>query len=204
MFSIFLQGIFLGFGLVIPLGPQNVFIFQRAAIQEKIFEIWPILLVTILCDAFLITSAVVGVNSLEALLPWKSILTLVGGCFLFYLSWMMWKNSTRVEWNSSVKNLNRWQQIFYILTISLINPHAILDIFLVIGTFSSKYSGNEKHAFALGCIIIDVVWFLALALAGFYIKKIRNGNRVLCITNRVSAIIMLLIALNLFSQTIFN
>ncbi len=204
MLSIFVKGAVLGLGLVIPLGPQNAFLFQRATVQQRFIYLLPVLFVAILCDAFLILSAVIGVNLIDPFIKWKSGLMLVGALFLLYMAWTMWKSSNTAEWSSQSRVLNIWQQILYTLSISLLNPHAILDTFFVIGTVSSNYIGVEKHAFAFGCIFIDIIWFLSLTFMGFYLKKIRNGVKIIKITNRISAVIMCVISLDIFYKLLFN
>jgi L-lysine exporter family protein LysE/ArgO len=204
MISIFLRGALLGLGLIIPLGPQNTFIFQRASLQEKFIHLLPVLLVCILCDVSLILVAIIGADLIEPFVRWKLLLQLGGGIFLLYLSWNIWKNAKQEKGTIEQKALNLWQQVFYTLSVSLLNPHAILDTFFVIGTVSASYIGLEKHLFSLGCIIIDILWFLGLACLGFFLKKLKNGSKITFITNRISSIIMLVMALDIFRTIIIN
>ena len=55
---------------------------------------------------------------------------------------------------------------FFAASVSLLNPHAILDTIGVIGTNSIQYIGNEKWAFTLATIIVSWIWFISLAFAG--------------------------------------
>ncbi len=75
----------------------------------------------------------------------------------------------------------------YALSVSLLNPHAILDTLGVIGTSSLAYTGHERIAFTAACILNSWVWFLMLALAGKWIGSIGPVRQWL---NRVSAVII--------------
>ncbi len=204
MIVTFLRGALLGIGLIMPLGPQNTFIFQRASLQEKFSQLLPVLLVCIVCDAALILGAVIGADFIQSFARWSLFVQFIGGIFLLYLSWSIWKNSKKEVDVSDKKSLGIGQQVFYTLSISLLNPHAILDTFFVIGTASASYIGFEKHVFSLGCILVDIAWFLGLACLGFFLKKLKNGSKITLITNRISSIIMLVMALDIFYTIIVN
>ncbi len=75
----------------------------------------------------------------------------------------------------------------YALSVSLLNPHAILDTIGVIGTSSLAYAGNERIAFTAACVLNSWVWFFLLALAGKWLGSIGPVRQWL---NRVSAVII--------------
>ena len=51
-------------------------------------------------------------------------------------------------------------------SVSLLNPHAILDTIGVIGTNSLHYEGEDQWIFTITCILVSVAWFHGLAIAG--------------------------------------
>lgn len=191
----------LGLGLVMPLGPQNAFIFQSAAVAERFRRILPILLISIICDATLVLCGVLGGELLAPIIRYKALLSLSGALFLFYLSVSMWKNARAAEWKETALSMSTGQQVAYTLSISLFNPHALLDTFVVIGSVSSQYQNLERQFFTLGCILADVFWFIGIALIGFTLKKMRNGEKVVRLTSQVSACIIFLIAIDLLIKT---
>ena len=79
------------------------------------------------------------------------------------------------------------RQIVFALSVSLLNPHAILDTIGVIGTSSLAYAGSERIAFTAACILNSWAWFFLLAVVGKLIGSIGSVRRWL---NRVSAIII--------------
>lgn len=186
MLQAFLHGFVLAFGLILPLGPQNTFVFTQGATQKHWFLVLPAIVTAALCDTLLITIAVLGVSTLVISLPIvKVLLGVIGVAFLVYIGWITWHRSiadTPVEGAASVR-----RQIVFAMSVSLLNPHAILDTIGVIGTSSLAYVGSEKLAFTIACAGISWLWFLTLAVAGRVIGRFDAIRQAL---NRVSAVIM--------------
>lgn len=193
----FFKGMFLGFSLVTPLGIQNAFIFNCASSEKKYSSILPVIAVSALCDMGLILMAILGVDFITKVPILTSILSITGISFLTYIGITTWKNSFKTEFNEQQVTLSLLKKLIYTLSISLLNPHAILDTFVIIGSVSTKYLGTEKHAFTMGCILIDAVWFLFLGGLGFYLGKLKNSNQIIKIINRISSVIMLLVAFDM-------
>ena len=59
-----LHGIILAFGLIIPLGVQNVFVFNQGALQPTFMRALPVVITAGICDTILIVAAVSGVSLL--------------------------------------------------------------------------------------------------------------------------------------------
>ena len=60
-------------------------------------------------------------------------------------------------------------------SVSLLNPHAIMDTVGVIGASSLQYAGAEKMGFTVACILVSFVWFVFLAVAGRVLKEMKPG-----------------------------
>lgn len=82
------------------------------------------------------------------------------------------------------------KQVAFAMSVSLLNPHAILDTVGVIGTSSLKYAGMDKWTFALACILVSWIWFFGLALAGRLTGHLDRSGRLLTVLNKASALIM--------------
>src|SRR5512136_3022536 len=155
MLSAFLHGYLLSFGLILPLGPQNVFVFSQGATQPKLRRILPVVLTAALADTTLILVAVLGVSAVVLTVPWvKIVLGVIGVCFLLTIGWVTWRSP--VHEDDATKLAHQWpvrRQIVFALSVSLLNPHAILDTVGVIGTSSIAYPDSAKAAFTLACIL---------------------------------------------------
>lgn len=162
----FFHGVALAFGLIIPLGAQNVFVFNQGALQNRFSRALPVILTAALCDTLLILLAVLGVSLVVLQLAWLQLILFGAGLvFLVYMGWSVWKSEPpNTEQDGNV--LNAKKQILFALSVSLLNPHAILDTIGVIGTSSLSYTGNEKFVFTVACVVVSWCWFFALAIAG--------------------------------------
>jgi L-lysine exporter family protein LysE/ArgO len=193
MVAAFIHGLILAFGLILPLGVQNVFVFNQGALQKRFIHALPVVLTASLCDTLLIALAVFGVSLVILGSFWiKTILLSVGIVFLLYMGWSTWK-STPVNNNSedrAKETFTPLKQIAFSASVSLLNPHAIMDTVGVIGTSSLQYNGAEKIAFALACILVSWVWFTGLAVAGRITGELDKSGRLMMVLNKISALVM--------------
>ena len=189
MFSAALHGFVLALGLILPLGVQNVFVFNQGATHRSFARALPVILTASVADSTLILLAVLGISALVLAFEWVRIVLLIGGIiFLVYIGWITW--NTKIDNSDDYNSATLWpirRQIVLTLSLSFFNPHAIIDTVGVIGTSSLSYGGTEQIAFVVTCIGVSWLWFFALAMAGRFVGSFQGVRRVL---NRVSAIIM--------------
>ncbi|MUK88025.1 amino acid transporter [Ornithinibacillus sp. L9] len=190
-----LHGIVLAFGLILPLGVQNVFIFNQGAIHKKFRYALPAILTAGVSDTLLITLAVAGVSLIVLNFTWlQSVMLLFGFCFLIYMGVVMWRSSSEKQVEQA-ESYSPKRQIIFAASVSLLNPHAIMDTIGVIGTSSIVYEGLDKWIFALACIVVSWMWFFALAVVGKKIGQLDISGRFLTRLNQVSAIIVWVMAI---------
>lgn len=191
MIAPLIHGFLLAFGLILPLGVQNVFIFQQGATQPKFIKSLPAVITASLCDTLLIVLAVLGVSVLVLENEWlKIILLSVGIGFLLYMGFITWRSRPNVDTNNGIGAISAKKQIIFAMSVSLLNPHAILDTIGVIGTSALSYEGLNKVLFALSCILVSWLWFTALAIAGRMTGKLDPSGTFLILLNKISALIM--------------
>lgn len=191
-----IHGLVLAFGLILPLGVQNVFIFSQGATQPTLLRALPATITAALCDTLLIVLAVYGLSLIilqyEGL---RSALMCAGILFLLYMSYSIWRsapNEANMEQVISTK-----KQIIFALSVSLLNPHAILDIVGVIGTSALKYNGEALFLFTITCIVVSWIWFFGLMFAGSLMKQLNSRTKVMTIFNKCSALFILATAIYL-------
>jgi L-lysine exporter family protein LysE/ArgO len=198
----FLHGLALAFGLILPLGAQNVFVFTQGATQPSLARALPVILTASLCDTILIMLAVLGVSLIVLTFSWlKTLLFAAGVLFLLYMGWLTWRSDGQIK-NGEQKSLPPKKQIVFAASVSLLNPHAILDTIGVIGTSSLGYAGSEKWVFTLSCILVSFLWFFGLAIAGRMLGTLDKSGRWLKMMNRVSALLIWGVACYMAKQLI--
>ena len=189
-----IHGFLLAIGLILPLGAQNVFVFNQGANQSKLIKAFPAVITAGVCDSILISLAVIGVSLVLMSLPLLQIVIyIIGLIFLLYMAWTLWN-----ETPDPIKQeggLSSTKQISFALSASLLNPHAIMDTIGVIGTNASTYEGNDKFAFTLTCIFVSWLWFIILVLLGRTVGTIDKSGKLLMVINKLSSIIIIIISI---------
>jgi len=190
MIAAFIHGFILAFGLILPLGVQNVFVFNQGATQPSFIRALPVIITASICDTILISLAVLGVSVIVLDVYWIRLgFMVVGILFLLYMGSVTWKSKSSTT-ASNGDALAPSKQIAFAASVSLLNPHAIMDTIGVIGTSSLSYSGVEKLTFALTCIIVSWIWFFFLAFVGKKVGKLDQSGKIMNSLNKVSALIM--------------
>lgn len=202
MLYAFIYGVILAFGLILPLGIQNIFIFNQGASQPHFLRAMPSVLTASFCDTILILAAVLGVSVAVFKIAWlKTLLFIIGFIFLMYMGTVIWYKKPDKSYAGS-KALSVRQQIMFTTSVSLLNPMALLDTIGVIGTNSLSFIGREKIAFTSACIFVSCSWFFFLAIAGHLLHKIDPTGRWQTRVNKLSALIIWTIAFSLAWQLI--
>ena len=193
MAAAIIHGILLAFGLILPLGVQNIFVFNQGAQHARFNRAMPVVLTASVCDTLLIAAAVGGVSLVILSLQWVTpVIYGAGILFLCFMGWRIWRSAPARE---EAGSLSPKGQILYALSVSLLNPHALLDTVGVIGTSSLQYDAPVRWAFAAAAVAVSWIWFLSLAAAGRLLGRIDASGKVIQGMNTVSALLIWAIAI---------
>jgi L-lysine exporter family protein LysE/ArgO len=191
MLEAFIHGFILALGLILPLGVQNVFVFNQGALQPCFIRALPVVITASLCDTLLILVSVLGVSLLILGSFWIKTVLLGGGLiFLIYMGWTTWYSKPSNEKEEVAKKFSLKKQVLFAASVSLLNPHAIMDTVGVIGPSSLRYQGEEKVIFAVSCILVSWIWFLGLAIIGRISGKLDKSGSFMLVLNKISALVM--------------
>ncbi|WP_258524452.1 LysE/ArgO family amino acid transporter [Priestia megaterium] len=163
----------------------------------------PVVVTASVCDTILILVAVLGVSAVAANFSFfQALIFGIGFLFLAYMGFVTWKSEpskTSVKEGMTVK-----AQILFAASVSLLNPHALMDIMGVIGTNSLLYSGKEKWIFTLVTICVSWIWFLSLAFAGKAVGKMDSNGKIMIWVNKASACMIWGVALYMAKSMFFQ
>lgn len=172
----FFHGFVLAFGLILPLGVQNVFIFNQGAVQPRFIKAFPAVLTATVCDATLITLAVMGVSVMVLTVSYlKYALLVIGILFLIYMGIVTWRTQGE-DVQENQERMSAKKQVLFASSVSLFNPHAILDTIGVIGASSVQYQGSDKFWFAFAGILVSFVWFVFFSCGRWLPEKTEVGR----------------------------
>ncbi|GAA1658839.1 hypothetical protein GCM10010977_08910 [Citricoccus zhacaiensis] len=86
-----------------------------------------------------------------------------------------------------------WTVVLTALSVSLLNPHAILDTVVMLGTLANSY-GAEKWVFAGGALTGSAIWFLTLGFGVRALAPLLDTPRTWKIVDLVVGAVMVFIA----------
>lgn len=88
------------------------------------------------------------------------------------------------------------RQVGFTASVSLLNPHAILDTVGVIGTSALAYGVSERWVFAGGVVTVSWVWFAGLAASGRLLGRAEStvADAVLTRLDALSAVVIWAVA----------
>ena len=199
LISAFFNGFLLALGLILPLGAQNSFVLNQSSRERNYWYTLPIVFTAALSDTLLILLAVFGVSLILMHFIWLRIALLIFGVlFMLYVGWSSWRAVYTLE--ADVDKKNNWslkRKIIFTLSVSILNPYAILDTVGVIGTSSILYLGVGKIVFISACIIVSWLWFFLLAAFG---RVLRRFEKIYRHQGKISAIIIWINAFILLSK----
>ncbi|MDP1604955.1 MAG: LysE family transporter [Legionella sp.] len=164
---VYFNGLLLGLSLIMALGPQNVFLIRQGARRKHALLS---AVVCFCCDVILVSASVAGLHHALSLHPSLQIwMTWFGVLFLLYYGVVALKKglSPATAKDVSGEPANRLQIILLALGFSLLNPHAIIDSLVIIGSGSSQFP-QHQYLFLMGVITSSFLWFASLTFTTQY------------------------------------
>ncbi|PHM33277.1 arginine exporter ArgO [Xenorhabdus innexi] len=201
MISTLIQGFFLSAAMIIPLGPQNVFVMQQGS--KKQFH----LMSASLCAISDIILMMAGIFGGSALLGHSTFLlqavTWGGVAFLLWYGWGAFRVALSADLTLFSKDTlvqSRWRIIVTLFAVTWMNPHVYLDTFIVLGSIGGGLSAELRPWFTIGAVAASTCWFFALAILAAWFSPLLNQPRSQRIINLVVGCVMWYIAWSLLKQ----
>ena len=202
VFFSYIQGLLLGFSLIIAIGAQNLFVFNQGLIGKYVMIVC---LFCSLSDALLI---LIGYSGLYLIIENNVILQnfiiLIG--FLWLLGYgvlkiregMYFDQESNLDLQiSHTNNRNLYKTILAISGITWLNPHVYLDTVFLIGSISNSVQSEKQFSFLLGAISSSFLFFFFLGYMGFKIGPLIKSPNLWKKINNSLGIIMIMISFNL-------
>ncbi|PTI57507.1 LysE/ArgO family amino acid transporter, partial [Staphylococcus succinus] len=122
----------------------------------------------------------------------------IGLVFLLYMAWSMWM--AKPERVNTTRPMSTKKQITFALSVSLLNPHAIMDTIGVIGTNGAIYEGVSKGIFMIATLSVSWLWFFLLAILGKALGHMDTSGKYIMMINKISVVIILVVFGIIFKQ----
>ncbi len=161
MYSAFLEGFALSFGLIVAIGAQNAFVIRQGLLRSHLFLVCSICAVS---DATLIFLGVYGFGSwLSSVEDAKLFITCFAALFIFFYGCLRVKSALNPEaLIIDTTTTSTGSIALTTLAFTWLNPHVYLDTILLIGGTSTRYLGTERDFFAVGAAFASLTFFFSL------------------------------------------
>ncbi|WP_045097179.1 LysE/ArgO family amino acid transporter [Legionella fallonii] len=194
---VYLNGLILGLSLIMALGPQNIFLIKQGARKNHAALS---AIICFICDVILVGASVAGLHELLLSHPTLQIWMIwLGSAFLLYYAVKTLRSAFSKKeptTEQAHQQHNRMQIILFALGFSLLNPHAIIDTLVIIGSGSSQFP-DQEITFLFGVITSSLLWFSSLFFTTRYFSNVLMKATVWQTIELCSGLLMAYIGLKL-------
>ena len=195
----FIFGFYLGFSLILAIGPQNLFVIEQGLKKNNVF------LVCLICSISDFIFIVIGTTAFYFFSETNPIVDLILNllllAFIFYFIWNKLNISPEVHsLNMACKKGTVRGVILKTLAFTYLNPHVYSDTIFIIGGFSREFILNEKIAFVIGASISSFIYFFSLGYASSYFANFINNSSSWRWINRIVIATMLALSIYVFRK----
>jgi L-lysine exporter family protein LysE/ArgO len=194
MKSVFMEGFILQAGLIFSLGAQNLYVLEAGLKKDNSLAVC---VVCALCDLFLIMVGVAGAASL--LLEFQGLKIFFGALGIIFLIYYGFSKLLtrplpgRCSSFSAESGIKRASILA--MSFSLLNPHAYLDAFVLIGGYSAQFSQLDlRISLGLGAALFSFLWFVLLSQAAAVMAPFLKGDKSMRIINSISGLMLIFLA----------
>ena len=187
-------GFALSMGLILAIGPQNIFVLRQGLLRSHVFAVC---LVCALADALLIAVGVLGLGAylsgVEGAEFWISM-----AAALFIAGYGVMR--VRASMDPSGMSIGEEDGAGLVPTLgtamafTFLNPHVYLDTVMLIGSASSRYASDERASFAIGAMLASFLFFFALGYGARRLSSLLESPESWRVIDRGIACVMFVIA----------
>jgi L-lysine exporter family protein LysE/ArgO len=167
----FFNGLLLGFAFTMPIGTQNIFVI-RNSIHSNFKRALLTALVVSLMDITLAGGCFLGLGSiLKDFEVLKFSIQFVGSLYILKIAVDLFKASAQeIETPFSRQNITQIIKSSFIIT--WLNPHAIIDGTILLGSIRTSLPTEAETEFIIGLFSASFLWFITLSSCLSYFKNL--------------------------------
>lgn len=156
----FVQGLAVGFGLIVAIGAQNAFVLRQGLRREHVGSV---VLFCAITDGVLIAAGVLGMAQVLGAHPgFARTLALAGAVFLAAYGWQALRRSQQSS-QLSAQEGGAKKRLAGVLAqaaaFTLLNPHVYLDSVLLLGSIGAQQPVSLRPWFVAGASFASLSWF---------------------------------------------
>ena len=187
-------GFALSMGLILAIGPQNIFVLRQGLLRSHVFAVC---LVCSLADALLIAVGVLGLGAyLSGVEGAEFWISMTAALFIAGYGVMRVRSSMDPSGMSigEEDGAGLVPTLGTAMAFTFLNPHVYLDTVMLIGSASSRYASDERASFAIGAMLASFLFFFALGYGAQRLSSLLESPESWRVIDRGIACVMFVIA----------
>ena len=187
-------GFALSMGLILAIGPQNIFVLRQGLLRSHVFAVC---LVCSLADALLIAVGVLGLGAyLSGVEGAEFWISMAAALFIAGYGAMRVRSSMDPSGMSigEEDGADLLPTLGTAMAFTFLNPHVYLDTVILIGSASSRYATDERASFAIGAMLASFLFFFALGYGARRLSSLLESPESWRVIDRGIACVMFVIA----------
>lgn len=182
-------------GIIIGLGPQNIFVIKQGIRGKYILTT---VLICEFCEILTVSLGALGAGYLFSqndLL--QKIIGALGILFLLVYGFKAFREAYRNHAQSQAhidierQSVSLKEVIITSFSISLLNPWALMDTMVIIGGGAAQYESVDLMiAFVCGSLVVSTIWFFAIGYGAKKLRRFLNTPRATLIMDVVAGLVM--------------
>ena len=187
-------GFALSMGLILAIGPQNIFVLRQGLLRSHVFAVC---LVCSLADALLIAVGVLGLGAyLSGVEGAEFWISMAAALFIAGYGAMRVRSSMDPSGMSigEEDGADLLPTLGTAMAFTFLNPHVYLDTVMLIGSASSRYATDERASFAIGAMLASFLFFFALGYGARRLSLLLESPESWRVIDRGIACVMFVIA----------
>jgi L-lysine exporter family protein LysE/ArgO len=196
----FANGMGLCMGLIISIGPQNLELIRAGLFKDKAYLLASTF---VFCDIFLITLGILGVSELILFHPMiEKFLLALTILILLYLALQAFRrinqptlSASSIDGTGFIAQSSATSVIKKGLLLSVLNPLAILETVIIIGSSASQYQNADKCLFAMGAMFTSATWFYSISFGAQKFSYLFKETKNIKLLEATMGLVLIIIAI---------
>lgn len=192
-------------GIIIGLGPQNIFVIKQGIRGKYILTT---VLICEFCEILTVSFGALGAGyifSQNDIL--QKIIGVAGVLFLLVYSFKAFQSAKQSHANIDIhrQQISFKEVVITSFSISLLNPWALMDTMVIIGGGAAQYESIQLMiAFIMGSLVVSTIWFFTIGYGAKKLRRFLNTPKANMIMDIVAGCIMWSAAFYLTKTLILN
>ncbi len=178
--------------VIVAIGPQNAFLLRQAVRGE---QAWQTAGIFLFGDVTMVCLGGFGIGHLLERWPMvKLLLTVLGALYVLWFGIGVFRQFLHPKILTVDTSSGNQAVIASALAVTFLNPHAIFDTVILVGTLALQFQGVAKFVFMSGAIVGSTIWFFGVAWAGQRLAPFLSRPHVWRMIDGIIVVVMLIMA----------